>query len=761
MAAGTTGLMRIAALPVLLLACAVAAAQTGGLSTVHAIRALTHEQASQSLPVSFEATVTYFHPVFRYLFVQDGDEAIFVFAPPGTQLSAGDRILIRGVTGAEFNPDILAEEITLLRHGEMPKPLLATYDMMMSGELDCRLVTFRGRVRAANLVLRPDVRNRGSFFTRVAYLELASDGGYVNVIVNSTDESALQGLLDADVEVTGANGGIYDGKWHQTGNLIRSFSFASVKVLKAAATSPWSMPITPMSRILAGRHVNESTKRVRVNGTITYYQPGYFRPGSAIVLQNGAESLWVKSLGDPPLRIGDLADATGIPEVEDGSPVLTHAEVRDVGQPQPIDPFKVTSDQLASAGMAGKHHYDLVSLEGQLVMEVREAAQDRYVLTEGGQVYSAILRHPDPSSQIAMPAMREIPLGSRVRVAGICVLQDTTLYTGRAPFDILLRSAGDIDVVARPSLLSIQNLIRVIEALLLVVIAFAAWNWTLGRKVRRQAAALAYSVEAEAALERRLTQLEQRRSRVLEHVSGSAPLASILEEVCELVSFRLNGAHCWCEVADGARLGKWPAETQGLRILSMEISARIGSPLGAIYASFLPGTRPDPAEMGALSMGSKLASLAIETRRLYADLVHRSEFDLLTDILNRFAFERNVEQQIEEARRDARVFGVIYIDLDEFKRVNDQFGHNVGDLYLQEVAKRMKRQLRGADMLARLGGDEFAALVAEVRNRGEVEEIALRLERCFDDPYEAEGLQSPRLGEHRNCALPGRRCQQG
>jgi len=62
----------------------------------------------------------------------------------------------------------------------------------------------------------------------------------------------------------------------------------------------------------------------------------------------------------------------------------------------------------------------------------------------------------------------------------------------------------------------------------------------------------------------------------------------------------------------------------------------------------------------------------------------------------------------------------------------------VGDLYLQEVAQRMKRQLRPGDLLARLGGDEFAILVPEVHSRAEVEEIAMRLNRCFEEPFAAE-----------------------
>ena len=67
--------------------------------------------------------------------------------------------------------------------------------------------------------------------------------------------------------------------------------------------------------------------------------------------------------------------------------------------------------------------------------------------------------------------------------------------------------------------------------------------------------------------------------------------------------------------------------------------------------------------------------------------------------------------------------------------MNDRYGHQSGDLFLQMVAERMKHQLRPGDMLARLGGDEFGVLVSVLRSRNEAEDIARRLDGCFSEPF--------------------------
>jgi diguanylate cyclase (GGDEF)-like protein len=438
-----------------------------------------------------------------------------------------------------------------------------------------------------------------------------------------------------------------------------------------------------------------------------------------------------------PLRIGDQADATGFPALHDGFLTLTGGEVHDRQISTPVSPRPVTWSELATS----HHLFDLVSIEGTVVAENRSAAQDEYVLDSGGSLFSAILRHPVPKTlhPTPLPAMKNIALGSKVRASGICIMGASNPFDTQVPFDILMRTADEIATVGAPSLLTVGNLIRLVGGLLVILLVVGAWGWALRTKVHRQTTIITAHAKTVAKHERHNAQLEMKRSRILEDINSSRPLPELLDDISEMVAFSLNCPFSWCEMSDGARLGNGPTNTQGLRTVQLEIPARAGGSLGTLFAAIEAGEPVPPDETSALEAGVRLATLAIETRKLYKDLVYRSEFDVLTDIHNRFSLDRYLEQQIEKAKTDGSIFGLAYVDLDEFKQINDFYGHHVGDLYLQEVALRMKRQLRSGDMLARLGGDEFAALVPVVRSRAALDEIAQRLERCFDAPFAVEG----------------------
>lgn len=694
------------------------------LTSLHAIHALTNAQASHQVPVSFEATVIYYRDYERTLFVQDGDAAIYVQPRVPVHLIPGDRVLIEGSTHDSFRPFVAATSLKVLRHESLPPAVLATYDRLIRADFDCRLVTIRGVVRSVDLVLTSDVPSIS--------MQVRTDGGNVDAIVNGAEIDAVEKSLDAEVEITGAVSGHFDGKMQLTGILLHVSSPSAIKVLKPASKDPWNLPLTQMDEVLSTYRVNNMSRRVRVEGTITYYQPG-----SLVVLQHGSKSIWIMTQASGPLRIGDQADAIGFPGLHDGFLTLVGGEIQDRQIFDPVNPRRVTWSELATS----HYLFDLVTIEATLVAENRGAAQDEYVLDAGGNLFSAIYRHPTPRSMrpTPPPAMKKIALGSKIRVTGICLMGAANPFDTQVPFDLLMRSPDDIAAIGEPSWLNVVNLTRIIGVLLVIVLVVGAWGWTLLAKVKRQTAAITANSETIAKQERHNAQLEAKRSRILEDINSSRPLPELIQAITEMLAFSINCPFAWCEMSEGGSLGNAPTNPKGFRIAHLDIPARAGGSLGTLYAAIETGEPVQPDEPAMLEAGVRLATLAIETRKLYKDLVYRSEFDLLTDIYNRFSLDRYLEEQIDKATVEHSVFGLIYIDLDEFKQVNDFYGHHIGDLYLHEVSMRMKRQLRTGDMLARLGGDEFAALVPVVRSRAALEEVAQRLERCFDAPFAVEG----------------------
>jgi diguanylate cyclase len=100
-----------------------------------------------------------------------------------------------------------------------------------------------------------------------------------------------------------------------------------------------------------------------------------------------------------------------------------------------------------------------------------------------------------------------------------------------------------------------------------------------------------------------------------------------------------------------------------------------------------------------------------EQRRYANEMSYRATHDALTSLLNRTEFEQRLKRVLNTAQQDGSLHGVMFIDLDQFKLVNDACGHGVGDKLLQQVARLLERSVRGRDTVARLGGDEFALLL--------------------------------------------------
>jgi len=92
-------------------------------------------------------------------------------------------------------------------------------------------------------------------------------------------------------------------------------------------------------------------------------------------------------------------------------------------------------------------------------------------------------------------------------------------------------------------------------------------------------------------------------------------------------------------------------------------------------------------------------------------ILHQAHFDTLTDLPNRFLSLDRLGHAIREARRSGECVSVLFLDLDDFKKINDSLGHEVGDRVLVEAAARLRGAVRSGDTVGRLGGDEFVVLL--------------------------------------------------
>lgn len=117
-----------------------------------------------------------------------------------------------------------------------------------------------------------------------------------------------------------------------------------------------------------------------------------------------------------------------------------------------------------------------------------------------------------------------------------------------------------------------------------------------------------------------------------------------------------------------------------------------------------------------------------------AELKHLAVHDPLTQLPNRTLFNDRLEQLIQLSERESRCFAVASIDLTKFKLINDNYGHDAGDLVLVEISKRFAEGLRGTDTLARMGGDEFAALLSDTDKHRAIDTIMQQLISRLDKP---------------------------
>ena len=244
---------------------------------------------------------------------------------------------------------------------------------------------------------------------------------------------------------------------------------------------------------------------------------------------------------------------------------------------------------------------------------------------------------------------------------------------------------------------------------------------------------------------KRVELLEHNRREVLEMVAQNQPLNAVLRRVEEMVEHYYPGSVARIVLMDGCaateRAAGSPdaANASYLGHLNVPIRAGDGQVLGYLQILRPEVWQATASEQVLLDSKAKLAGIALEHRQLTRRLSYQAQHDPLTGLPNRALLEDRLRQALTLARRQGGMVAVLYVDLDRFKFINDTLGHHVGDLLLQEAAKRLEGAVRASDTLARPGGDEFVAVLSGIDAVSAAEVVGARIMEAMRDPFQING----------------------
>jgi diguanylate cyclase (GGDEF)-like protein/PAS domain S-box-containing protein len=295
--------------------------------------------------------------------------------------------------------------------------------------------------------------------------------------------------------------------------------------------------------------------------------------------------------------------------------------------------------------------------------------------------------------------------------------------------------------------------------------------------------------------ERRLADsLRDGQAQILEMIAMSAPLGGVLENLVLLVESQLKGIigsvllldetgthlrrgaapslpDSYGYAIDGARIGPnaGPSGTAAYRRESVVVADVMTDPLwqnykdhavefgfrscrstpilshqGAVLGTFAIYAKevrePNDAELRLVDVATRIAGIAIE-RKLAEDRIHfMANHDVLTGLPNRALLNDRLSQAILHAQRNDRWVTVLFVDLDNFKLVNDSLGHNAGDELLKTIAKRMAYCIRATDTVVRLGGDEFVVVLSDQpKTADSISETVQKIQSAIAEPVRLEG----------------------
>lgn len=213
----------------------------------------------------------------------------------------------------------------------------------------------------------------------------------------------------------------------------------------------------------------------------------------------------------------------------------------------------------------------------------------------------------------------------------------------------------------------------------------------------------------------------------------SGSFAAVVVRSGKPLSFRRGPRH-GASVVCGLSTGRASVDWVGVPLITQK--GTIGA---LVVQSYMDEVRYEERDKALLQFVSSQVATAIELKQNDVRLRHSARHDQLTDLANRAVFYTELEAALGAVHDQNVQLAALYIDLDKFKDVNDSYGHDVGDLVLQEVAHRITHCVRGSDIAARIGGDEFAVLLNRISQAKHALGVAEDIRSALNQPFDLAG----------------------
>jgi diguanylate cyclase (GGDEF)-like protein len=545
------------------------------------------------------------------------------------------------------------------------------------------------------------------------------------------DSPAAQRLIGATVKVTGVAGSHLNAESKRVGAQVFVNSLEDIQIENDSLPGSFSSAPTPIGNLRAAEADQRFVHQIHVRGTVTWESP------RQLFIQDNTGALSIETAQAVDVRAGTAVDVVGFPSHGDLSALqLSDSTIKAAAiRSSNVEPLDLKAEEVLKTSLNGKR----VRLRAHLISQKATATESLFLLDDGRQRFSAKLLRSNAARDVVILAS-----DSNLELTGVAVIRNATPQWP-VSFQLLVDSPADIVVLGGNNWLTLQRGSIILGGMIACILVPLIWVKQLRSIVRKQTTTIRTRLEKELQLETKYQRLFERNLAAVFCWRPDGTIFDFNMAFVKMLGFRTReefaGYSYWDFEVDPGEREQLRLALQDGAVSNRDTSLRRENGVTVqLLMNITPVDTPEGMvyETTAIDV-TQLRHNQRELQKAKDAAVYQSLNDPLTGLHNRRFISDTLNSLLARAKREKTTIGVIYLDLDGFKAVNDSLGHSVGDSLLVEVANCLRSRVRESDFLARLGGDEFLVVLCGLNDKEEAGKVASALLETISYPLSVEG----------------------